>query len=236
MKARRRTLTDTFHHDVFYNEEKDMADFAIKPSAIQTENNAIIVPHARLCEILPLMEEAFGYASHINPDLIVILAPLHSPVLDEDLEYCAITTPQKSVQGRTFKISIAHPLFTDIVQKISYFEEEPACEELYPLISKAFPETEVMPLLSTGHVTRLRRLIDEIRASFKCPLFILSTNISLQSAKKQDPSVIFEAMKKGTEIPAGPCAKLWLQAFGGRWKVGSSATKNSVVHFCAANV
>lgn len=204
-------MNEALFEGVFYDLEDFHPDYS--KAVLTSLPAAIIVPHARFDRIALLVEEAFGYASGLKPCLVAVLAPLHRSPLANDMGLTAITTPMRTISGRTFNVRIAKTDSPLVAERQSYFEEEPACEELYPAISRTFPEAEVLPLLCAGSTAGLGSLISQIMSQNPSTLFIISTNM-IESGKL--------------------CAQPWIDALDCNWTIGSKI-EGKVKHFTACS-
>ncbi|MGP1418664.1 MAG: hypothetical protein ACTTJZ_02480 [Sphaerochaetaceae bacterium] len=206
-----------FHQDVFYPAQMDFQ--TAQPSCrLSGLPCGILVPHAHHSLIKILLEQAFGYAVNLEPQTILILSSLHRNFIADDNNLAAVTTPQMSVKGSNWSVNIRQitPSIPGIGVKLSYFQEEPGCEELYPILSQLFPHAGILPLLAPcdaaiketpmghAHQDKLKPILKTLMRRFPNALVIVSSNA----------------------VSGKDCGRMWLDALGWGWKTIAEATGN----------
>ena len=151
---------------------------------------AIIVPHTSYTHCLSQLRQAFSATLGIQPELIVVLAPLHRPCLLEDADKGrSIFCPESAsweTPGGTINLALSsmdelsEALATSFARSDCYFKEEYAIELLLPFCLRWFPAVPLLPILAdlngeTGWLAA-RRVLQHVGAAIPKTLFIISSN------------------------------------------------------------
>jgi AmmeMemoRadiSam system protein B len=109
---------------------------------------ACILPHAAYEYVLDHITAALGSIDE-KPSRIILIQPLHSPVIAEDRpnfiftpDYRHITTPLGSVPIQRCKPS------EHAAAENCYFEEEPGWELLVPIVQRLWPGIAIRPVIT----------------------------------------------------------------------------------------
>lgn len=217
-------MKGVYFHGLFYNEAGDMESFAPSspPSPLASLPAAVVVPHAELGLARGLISEALGHAASLGPDLIAILAPLHSPLPERDKGAAAYTTPLTEAEGEVFKVEFAKLPLPFVAERLQPFQDEPSCEILYPPLAKVFPGVPILPLLAAEGVSKLRRIVSRIILSKPRTLFVLSCNAVGSDLALGQTDLAHEK---------GLCARFWAEALGGRWEITALSRTEDTTHF-----
>ncbi len=206
-----------FHQDVFYPAQMDFQ--AAQPSfRLSSLPCGLLVPHAHYSLIKAIWEQAFGYAANLDPQTILILSSLHRNFIADDSNLIAVTTPQTCVKGNNWSVNIQQivPPIPGIGVNLSCFQEEPGCEELYPIMSQLFPHARILPLLTpcdaaikedlAEHANRdgLKLILETLMRRFPNALVIVSSNA----------------------VSGKDCGRMWLDALGWEWTTIAEAVGN----------
>lgn len=214
-------------NNLFYNEKEDMEGFQPRCGArsLGSLPGAVILPHARLSSIRDLVAEALGCAAGLEPELVAILAPLHSPRPGRQNGKMdgagAATTPLEEAEGETFRVRFAKLPIPYVAEDPVPFENEPSCEILYPVLARVFPGVPLLPLFALGGVSKLRRILEGIEAAAPRTLHVLSCNAAGAAP---------EAGRTELSSLKGLCNPLWAQALGGVWEIARARAVSGTVH------
>ena len=172
---------------------------------------AIVTSHGSYSNILPFLRQAYSSTAKLHPKLIVLLAPLHRPVLLEDSAFAIFLAEADSWETPLGKLVIENKLentlrraFPDkLGKRNAYFQEESAIELQLPFCQHHFPHVPILPFLgawedgSTHSVAT--SLIEFILAHETQTLFIITSN----SVMSRENNIDGKRLK--------PCAEHWMR-------------------------
>ena len=157
-----------YHEGIFYPENKEELDALRGEGIIDKTARALILPHASLKSIAPLL--ALGFSFSKDKERIIILSPLHSHKAEDEKAFF--------FEGELLPSSNMVNLGAEIREM--YAEEEPGPEELVPFIEKYAKDKEWAVLYcdikSASESKRLATFLSPYNTS--STLFIVSTNLS----------------------------------------------------------
>ncbi|MCF7941929.1 MAG: AmmeMemoRadiSam system protein B [Spirochaetia bacterium] len=149
---------------------------------------AVGIPHAAYDRVLPHMGTAFSALQGTVPERIIILAPLHDPVLLEDAPAFIFCSPEQQIHTVLGDLRLDPALAQQVLScsgeaaaiRSSYFEEETAVELAAPLLVRLFGQVSVLPLYIGGtRAADAQKLADLLRTIItEETLVILSLNLS----------------------------------------------------------
>lgn len=177
---------------------------------LQSLPAAIVTPHGSYANILPFLHQAYATTTELHPKLIVLLAPLHRPVLLEDSSFTLFLAEADSWETPLGKLSIAkalasllnHEFPTEMGKRNAYFQEESAIELQLPFCLHHFPQVPILPIVGTweqeaSHSSALA-LVKAILTYEKRTLFIITSN----TVTTQETTIDGKKSK--------PCAEHWI--------------------------
>ncbi len=183
---------------IFYPEDREklismLRNFCRAPSDAPVPlPAALFIPHAAYDRTLIHIGAACSAITSESPSRIILLAPIHADILQEDRPHTIFCTNNTRIET---------PLGSLLIEKEStdyltshygkdvaigdyYFQEEPSIGLAAPLITYRYPETEVLPLLVGGSSAKtaaaLATILNEL--TDKKTLIILSMNLSAWDA------------------------------------------------------
>lgn len=134
------------------------------------------------------MGTAFSALQGTVPERIIILAPLHDPVLLEDAPAFIFCSPEQQIHTVLGDLRLDPALAQQVLScsgeaaaiRSSYFEEETAVELAAPLLVRLFGQVPVLPLYIGGtRAADAQKLADLLRTIItEETLVILSLNLS----------------------------------------------------------
>lgn len=246
------------HAGIFYPEDKDAQDVMFRGVETGEEQSivsdamqrpaVVMVPQAAWTWSLGDIYCALDSLPVADFSLIVLLAPLHAPVMDihqPAFVFSHTEEGSRTVQGDVlFAEGLRSALQEKFPQDLSlhplYFTEEPGMEYLYPVLARKYPGVPVLPLLSgTADGPRVRILSDMLRALADVQphtLFIIAGNLSADEHPEpalEHARTLQSAMEDGSQLlPLRAAGRIssasvpWLEgirrAFGGSWKLLSA--------------
>lgn len=138
----------------------------------------ILLPHAHLETIQEMYRDAFSMIH--GPKRIVVIAPLHSEVMESDRGYSLFTYPAGTVFTPLGAVEIEPAAGARISE--AYAEEEYSIELFYPYVAANCPDATVIPVLaaleSKEDVLALARLISSLKKDENNTVFIISGNFT----------------------------------------------------------
>lgn len=183
----------------------DMIDESLKkaPETGCSLPAACILPHAAYEYVLDHITSALGSIIE-PPSQVLIIHPLHSPVIDEDRpsfifipDHRHITTPLGSVQIQQCASS-EHAAVQNC-----YFEEEPGWELFVPIIQRLWPSAAIKPVITgASSVSESRELGNMLRNECdRKTLIIVSSNAASGKEAGIQAASFLEALT-GAEPPS----------------------------------
>jgi MEMO1 family protein len=205
---------------------------------------ALVVPHGSYANILPTLRQAYAATTNVHPNLIVLLAPLHRPVLLEDSSYTVFMAETDSwetplgdlAMEKTLADILTHAFPTEIRKRNAYFLEEASIELQLPFCRHYFPQIPILPILGTWKQESMHTvavsIIQTILAHAKQTLFIITSN-TVQSQNFETDDCTFES-----------CAEHWIQVIndisktpdwlGLKAELPSDNFKKNTIHYFSA--
>jgi AmmeMemoRadiSam system protein B len=148
---------------IFYpsdpQELRSMIDESLKkaPETLCSLPAACILPHAAYEYVLDHITSVMGSFTQ-PPSQVIIIHPLHSPVIDEDRpsfifspDHRHISTPLGSVQIQQCEAA------EHAAAQNCYFEEEPGWELFVPIIQRLWPSAAIKPMITGASSVRESR-------------------------------------------------------------------------------
>ena len=178
-----------YHEGIFYPEDKEELDSLIGDVIIDKTAKALILPHASLKSIAPLLREGFSYTK--DKERVIILSPLHSHRAQGEKVFF--------FEGEILPSSKMFHLGAEI--KEMYAEEEPGAEELIPFIEKYLKNKEWAVLYCDIKSSQESKRLASFLSEYNTPstLFIVSTNLSPKCNKTEECEMWRESAKKALE-------------------------------------
>lgn len=144
-----------------------------------------LLPHAHLDAIAEMYRDAFSQIHH--PEKIVVIAPLHSEVLESDNNASLFTYPSGMIFTPLGEVEIESAPGVRISP--SYAEEEYSIELFYPFIAANCPDAVFVPVLaaleSKEDVLTLARLIQSMKKEENNTVFIISGNFTAEGGSDE---------------------------------------------------
>lgn len=176
------------HHDIFYPSIREKRIItASSHEAISSQ--VFLLPHAAWEISSPVFAESKEAISTLNPPLIIILAPLHQPIIQEDRPAIAFLPEEDTLRlcdGTEihFPSSLKKLLLDTHHETVktcsSYFSEEPAPELTMAFLSE-FLSVPVLPLLTgaktSAECAHLSEVLTTIFQTEPHTLFLISSNM-----------------------------------------------------------
>lgn len=240
----------TYHHTIFYPEEREPLDEATykrsEAGTLKSLPSALLLPHAAYSMIGEALHQTFAHASSLKPELVVFLGPLHQPVLEQDapafLFAPEANTFEQAERTYRFDETVIDELTScfPIRRASYYYEEEPAFELTLPFIDSYLKPKAILPLI--GKIENSNQINQSILSLKKIvqrqpkSLFVLSANASelLPQYEATDEAnhfiedLVHEYRSLGIR---SSCNWGMLEAInrsaliGGRWKIASTFLK-----------
>ena len=178
-----------YHEGIFYPAEDAEINRLLGDVEQDKTAKAIILPHASLKLIAPLIREGFSYTK--DKERVIILSPLHNKRNADEKGFY--------FEGELLPSSTMFHLGAET--KEMYAEEEPGAEELLPYLEKYMSGKEWAVLYCDVKTSLESKRLASFLSQYNTPstLFIVSTNLSYKCSKKEECETWRESAKKALE-------------------------------------
>lgn len=242
----------TYHHTIFYPEERDRLDEATRrrsgEGTLKNLPSALLVPHATYLMIGETLHRTFSHAASVNPKLVVFLGPLHQPVLERDKPAFLFAPGSNTFEQveRTYRLegTVIDELTAGFpIRRASYYyEEEPAFELTLPFIDSYLAPEAILPLIGkvedANQINQLILVLKKIVHRQPKTLFVLSSNASKllphREASDEANHFIEDLIQEHRSLGIrSSCNWGMLEAMNrsalvkGRWRIASMALKGT---------
>jgi AmmeMemoRadiSam system protein B len=198
---------------IFYTSDPDLLHRQITEAVNRGNGSpvslpaALLLPHASYEYTLPAAAEALGSLAE-KPSRIIILSPLHSQVIEEDMPSSIFLPPFDSLKTPLGSLIIDHDdrdLFEHPPTAVQgcYFEEEVSWELPGPIIQTLWGSVPLFPIIFAGNraqeTTTLSRLLSDIIDD--STLVIISSNAASGKEGKEKAET-FARLLSGEQKPS----------------------------------